>query len=966
MAINIKEFDLKQGTVPKKAKVVLAQISAPRPLEIIPDNVLDSVEKAKKNNIIQHQTELVRTQLERALFEKPNFIIFPELSIPWEMQEELKEFAVKKKVYIIGGLFYSPNFENACAIFTPIEENSIPLQYKLNRAPKEDQRIKVGNQIIVFKNSGFGSFAALICYDFTSLKITHNLRKHNVNIIFLPTYNSAVELFDKIGKSVCYTLYNYIALCNVAEYGNTAGYGPVRRYKKNKLQNECVLGMIAGVADTVYPIEFDVPELITAIQKFREGKEVPLGFITPPADIRTPDAILSPYTPLEPARENFVCRDEQQIEFRNCIEQGRHLLLLGPSGTGKTSLIYKLRKSVAAGITTGFIEVFDNEKTFDFFRRLALEISIQAQTSISDNNFSGKLQEILDDIKRTKEKIDNLGYENVFQAFFDYFHVLASNLFAQLKGQQIVIFIDQAERLAWMEEKAENQSYAIRLLIRIMKDFQQLDSPVYLAIAIRQHDYDPLIALSNEHLPAAIISIRKFDQQEVERAIKDPLPLNISIKDKVIKRIDDISDGIPFFVQLLADFAFKNLRGRTVIGIGIFEELGLENQEDLYPLIMNSVSNNERGIIEAIAIERGYTIDIETIITRLGIEQNEIRVTIDHLLSKNIIEELETNRFRFLHDRFKSFIQLEWLATQRSNIEKLQIETETIIQLLNAAPNDEIIAGFNYSQTSFTCFKIIFFNDSQTIIRLFDNLLRMPIRNYARLFEEIIKVIYKIDNYLLAEDLLKKMSKYLVQNRFFSELANTYVIPIKLGLKNLNNKNIRLAIKYKIKEAENDVKEKEFDDAADKFFEATEWSKAIGDNKQEKELLTQAIKYKIKEANDDVKAENWHKGIIKFTKAAEWSENIEDNVNMEKYFEKAKEITDKIKNEYNYLTKLLLTYGLGKAIKSISTYCIKKFPEKSEEYKNMAMIIDSSWEFMENYTRSSKRNSFRRKARYYG
>jgi hypothetical protein len=434
MAINIEEFDLNFGTEQKKAKVVLAQISAPNPSDIIPDNELDSKGKADKINIIKKQTDLVKIQLERAMFDSPDFILFPELTIPWEMQGELRELAIKKNIYIIGGLFYSPNFENACAVFSPIDRKPIPLQYKLNRAPKEDSRAKEGNQVIVFKNSGYGSFVALICYDFTSLQILQNLRRYNVNIIFLPTYNSATELFDKIGKSICYTLYAYVALCNVAEFGNTAGYGPLRMYDRKRLIQECVLGMITGSANITYPIDFDVPNLNTAIQRFREGKEVPIGFITPPADLKNPDAILSPYTPLEPARENFVCREEQLIQFRNCIEQRRHLLLLGPSGTGKTSLIYKLRKSVSAGIVTGFIEVYDNEKTFDFFRRLAHEISLQVQNSISDTIFSSKLQDILDDIKSTKENINKTGYESVFQAFSEYFHLLASNLNAQLKG----------------------------------------------------------------------------------------------------------------------------------------------------------------------------------------------------------------------------------------------------------------------------------------------------------------------------------------------------------------------------------------------------------------------------------------------------------------------------------------------------------------------------------------------------
>jgi hypothetical protein len=455
-----------------------------------------------------------------------------------------------------------------------------------------------------------------------------------------------------------------------------------------------------------------------------------------------------------------------------------------------------------------------------------------------------------------------------------------------------------------MEELGENQPFAIRLLIRIMKDLQKMDSPIYLVIAVRQHDYDTLIALSNEQLPVAVISIKKFDKGEIERALKDPLPLNISVDDKVIDSISDISGGIPFFVQLLADFAFKNLKGRSIIDINVFEELGLKNQEDLYPLIMKSVNNNERKIIEAFAIERGYTIDVEIVKTKLGGEQSDMRVTIDQLLSKNIIEELETNRFRFVHDRFKSFIQLEWLVKKQSNLEKMQIEVENIIQLLNISPNDEIIADFNYPQTVFTCFKAIFLNDPQTIIRLFDHLLRMPFKKYANLFKETIKVLYKINNSLFAEELLHKMTKYLVKNKFYDVLADSYSVPIVLALIQIKEKNIRSAIKYKIQSAEEDLKRRNNDSyfAADKFAKAAEWAKIIGDYKQQKEFIEKAIKYKIQKAEYFLKGKEMHSNAAaEFAKAAEWAKIISDVKQQKECIEKA--IKCKIQEAEYYLKR---------------------------------------------------------------
>jgi len=77
MAINIEEFDLNLGSGQKKAKVVLAQISAPNPLDVIPDTELDIKGKADKIDIITRQIDLVRIQLKRCMFDKPDFILFP-------------------------------------------------------------------------------------------------------------------------------------------------------------------------------------------------------------------------------------------------------------------------------------------------------------------------------------------------------------------------------------------------------------------------------------------------------------------------------------------------------------------------------------------------------------------------------------------------------------------------------------------------------------------------------------------------------------------------------------------------------------------------------------------------------------------------------------------------------------------------------------------------------------------------
>ncbi len=219
MVIQIEIIDLKQIGSLMPARVTLAQVQVSDPSKVCPDGYLDTIKMTEKKNLLAIQGERIRKNLKRALLDDPNFILFPELSIPWEMQDELREIAIKENVYIIGGMTYGPDYQNTCAIFPPFKFENLPFQYKLNRAPAEDKNVKTGQRILIFKNSGFGTFASVICYDFTSLHIAREIQKNGVNILFLPTFNTAVNLFDDMAVGQCYSIYAYLCLSNSAGSG---------------------------------------------------------------------------------------------------------------------------------------------------------------------------------------------------------------------------------------------------------------------------------------------------------------------------------------------------------------------------------------------------------------------------------------------------------------------------------------------------------------------------------------------------------------------------------------------------------------------------------------------------------------------------------------------------------------------------------------------------------------------------
>jgi len=294
MSIRVVEVDLKQSGRPREARIALAQIMVLPKDKMRPDIFLRPAEKKEKRHLIEAQSERIRKHIELALKDKPNFVILPELSIPWEMQRELHKIAVERRVFIVGGLTYSPSYHNNCAVFPPFQDSEISIQCKINPAyiAGEDKNVKPGKrEVFLFKNTGFGSFATVVCYDFTSLDISKDLRDHGVNILFLPTVNHKVHLFDAIAIGNSFTMYTYICICNAAGYGlgNSGVYGPVWKTKAGRLSDEQIITQVKGNEETILKAELDISGLMESIENAKKKDSVLSGFISPPADLQAPE-----------------------------------------------------------------------------------------------------------------------------------------------------------------------------------------------------------------------------------------------------------------------------------------------------------------------------------------------------------------------------------------------------------------------------------------------------------------------------------------------------------------------------------------------------------------------------------------------------------------------------------------------------------------------------------------------------
>jgi len=171
---------------------------------------------ATKNKII--------SALEKAKNEGAEIACLPELCIHEEWVEEIgNQFS---NMIIILGSYYDSNNYNTCKLSLE-SDISIQPQRKITPSAFEDSRVMgprmtCGEKIINIYQTKFGSFAILICRDFGNF--IHFLRG-KVDIVFVPSYNSANDRFHKDADSHITNSPSYVIISNTALYGGTSIFG---------------------------------------------------------------------------------------------------------------------------------------------------------------------------------------------------------------------------------------------------------------------------------------------------------------------------------------------------------------------------------------------------------------------------------------------------------------------------------------------------------------------------------------------------------------------------------------------------------------------------------------------------------------------------------------------------------------------------------------------------------------------
>lgn len=191
---------------------------------------------------------------------KLDFLTFPEVFVPRSFLPELKEWSDRLGATIVAGIGYPEGGEAENANECVVLRNGVELacyrkvtrsQYDAWRDSKGDRMpMNRGNQLVRFVDPKTGrGFGILICYDFSHGQLLRQLnlegREVPLDLVLVVAHNPFGELYRACCVADSHRYYQYLMMCNVAQYGGSGVFGPVRTPGARQTLLDCGKGVEA-------------------------------------------------------------------------------------------------------------------------------------------------------------------------------------------------------------------------------------------------------------------------------------------------------------------------------------------------------------------------------------------------------------------------------------------------------------------------------------------------------------------------------------------------------------------------------------------------------------------------------------------------------------------------------------------------------------------------------------------------
>jgi predicted amidohydrolase len=201
-----------------------------------------------------------------------DLLLFPEVFVPRTFLGVLQEFSDQHRTTVIAGVDYpdGPIAANAneCAIIRPRAEAMFyrkitRSQYDAKTQGHERMLMNRGDRLVRFVDPFKHGFGVLICYDYSHFDLMHRLnldgRALPLELVAVVAHNPFADLYRWCCLADSHRFYQFVMMCNVAEYGGSGIFAPMRTPGARQVLAEAGKG-----AESMILTELPLGELIRA------------------------------------------------------------------------------------------------------------------------------------------------------------------------------------------------------------------------------------------------------------------------------------------------------------------------------------------------------------------------------------------------------------------------------------------------------------------------------------------------------------------------------------------------------------------------------------------------------------------------------------------------------------------------------------------------------------------------------
>lgn len=358
----------------------------------------------------------------------------------------------------------------------------------------------------------------------------------------------------------------------------------------------------------------------------------------------------------------FTGREKELNELKEIYNSTKmgvpgHLILYGPKGIGKTSLLLKFQEEIS-----GFDDVYPVripliEGNFEDIYTLIIE-KCSDTLNINISHFWEKISTLginipiiggisfSRDIPKTSPAV---AFEKILNVIYD-----------ELKSDNpvLILLFDDLQRIMSNNETMKILSIIQNALVELNLQGKNImfvatgSEDIFYKI---QDKLDSAVRIFEPYL------IGPLSYEEVSEAINVPIKKqNVTFEEEVLKEIYELSDGIPYYMQILAYNCFEELNEDNKITMREFKRTSIHSLNILaqreFKILFSKSTTEERKILSLMAESN------ETILTYSYIKENanlnsEPSALLKNLIKKDMIIKPSRGKYKLKDNLFKLYLQ---------------------------------------------------------------------------------------------------------------------------------------------------------------------------------------------------------------------------------------------------------------------------------------------------------------------